>query len=107
LDIPGLVNSINNAAIHIDSGRKGFAIQGKQQYQGVEKSIPHDTKYRFSGYPKDSFHIACISHKTRIQNILKSPGIDPIEKALLKQRASNLSTAQNGYVEKQKKILTN
>jgi hypothetical protein len=31
LDIPGLVNSINNAAIHIDSGRKGFAIQGKER----------------------------------------------------------------------------
>jgi hypothetical protein len=31
LDIPGLVNSINNADIQIDSGRKGFAIIGKEQ----------------------------------------------------------------------------
>jgi len=50
-------------------------------------------------------HIACISHKTRLQNILRAPGIDPIEKALLKQRFVNLPAAQNGYIEKQKKVL--
>jgi len=77
-------------------------------YQAVEKSIPHHKKYRVGGgYPKDSFHIACGSHKTRLQNILRSPGIDPIEKALLKQRLLNLPAAQNGYIEKQKKALTN
>jgi len=35
------------------------------------------------------------------------PGIDPIEKVLLEQRFENLSAAQSGYVEKQKKILIN
>ena len=75
-------------------------------YQGAEKSHPHHKKYRVSGgFPKDSFHVACSSHKTRIQNILRSPGIDPIEKDLLKQRLVNLPTAQNGYIEKQKKAL--
>jgi hypothetical protein len=34
-------------------------------------------------------------------------GIDSIEKALLKQRFANLYTAQNGYVEKQKKAMGN
>ena len=43
-----------------------------------------------------------ISHRTRLQNILRSPGIDPIEKSLLKQRFANLATAQSGYIEKQK-----
>jgi hypothetical protein len=77
-------------------------------YQGTEKTIPHHKKYRVGGgFPKDSFHIACISHKTRLQNILRSPGIDQIEKALLKQRFANLSAAQNGYIEKQKKALAN
>jgi hypothetical protein len=77
-------------------------------YQAVEKSYPHHKDYRVKGgYPKDSFHVACGSHKTRLQNILKSPGIDPIEKALLKQRLANLSAGQGGYVEKQKKALTN
>ena len=74
-------------------------------YISVEKAIPHSKKYRVGGFPKDSFHIACISHKTRLQNILRAPGIDPIEKALLKQRLANLPTAQNGYIEKQKKAL--
>ena len=78
-------------------------VENKIQYQGVENAIPHNGKYRVSGFPKDSFHIAAISHKTRLQNILRSPGIDPIEKALLKQRFANLSTAQTGYIEKQKK----
>ena len=74
-------------------------------YQAVEMTHPHSKKYRVSGFPKDSFHIACISHKTRLQNILRTPGLDPIEKALLKQRFANLSTAQYGYVELQKKVL--
>ena len=79
------------------------AVEDSTLYQGAELSHPHSKKYRVSGFPKDSFHIACIAHRTRIQNILRSPGIDPMEKALLKQRFINLSTAQNGYVEKQKK----
>jgi len=53
----------------------------------------------------DAFHIACKGHRTRLQNILKTPGLDPIEKALLKQRLVNLSAGQGGYVEKQKKAL--
>jgi len=32
-------------------------------------------------------------------------GLDPIEKALLKQRLANLPAAQEGYVEKQGKAL--
>ena len=53
-------------------------VEDSAKYQIVEKSYPHDKKYRVSGYPKDSFHVACGSHKTRIQNILRAPGIDPV-----------------------------
>ncbi|MCL2067576.1 MAG: hypothetical protein FWG99_08940 [Treponema sp.] len=74
-------------------------------YKTTDKTYPHDVKYRISSFPKDSFHIAVISHKTRIQNILRSPGVDPIEKALLKQRLANLSIAQNSYFVMQKKAL--
>jgi hypothetical protein len=183
LDIPGLVNSISNAAIQIDGGRKGFATRGKEQegrisyeygieramsafkeaqksadplalilaeytfitqefqlcdkadkdsldsltiaisnfddaflalqivenktlYQGAEKTYLHGKKHRVKdGYPKDAYHNACLSHQTRIRNTLRAIGIDPIEKALLKQRHANLKTAQNAYVEKQKKVL--
>jgi hypothetical protein len=177
----GLINRINEAALSIDSGRKGFAIIGKeregrisyedgiseamaafqeaqtladpetlilaeytfitQEFQFSEKddkdarnsltkaidsfkdailalkavdrdcykitddTYPHNKDYRINGYPLDAFHVACKSHKTRIQNILKAPGIEKIEKALLKQRLANLSTAQQGYIEKQKTAL--
>ncbi len=71
-------------------------VEDKTLYQGAEKTYPHKKESRVSGgFPKDSYHIACNSHKTRIQNILRSPGIDPIEKALLKQRFANLATAQS------------
>jgi hypothetical protein len=81
-------------------------VENSPLYQAVDKAIPHDKKYRVAGgFPKDSFHIACSSHKTRLQNILRAPGIDPIEKALLKQRLLNLPAAQNGYIEKQKACL--
>ena len=83
-------------------------VEDSTLYHAVEEAIPHDKKYRVGGgYPKDSFHVACGSHKTRLENILRSPGIDPIEKSLLKQRLINLPTAQNGYIEKQKKALAN
>ena len=80
-------------------------VENSTLYQAVETAIPHHKKFRISGFPKDSFHVACVSHKTRIQNILRAPGIDPLEKSLLKQRLANLPTAQNGYIEKQKKAL--
>ena len=83
------------------------AVEDSNLYQGAEQTHPHNKKYRVSGYPKDSFHIACIAHRTRLHNILRSPGIDPIEKALLKQRFANLSIAQNGYIGKQKNVLAN
>ena len=82
-------------------------VEDSTLYHAVEEAIPHHEKHRVKGgYPKDSFHFACGSHKTRIQNILRSPGIDPIEKALLKQRLANLPAAKNAYIEKQKKALS-
>ena len=80
-------------------------VEDSTLYQAVEKTYPHDKKFRVSGYPKDSFHVACSSHKARIKNMLSTPGVDPIEKALLKQRSDNLPVAQKGYIEKQKKAL--
>jgi len=82
-------------------------VEDNTLYKVAETIIPHDKKYRVGVvYPKDSFHVACGSHKTRLQNMLRTPGIDPIEKSLLKQRLANLPTAQGGYIEKQKKALT-
>ncbi len=82
-------------------------VENKSLYWGVENAYPHYKDYRVNEFPKDSFHIACISHRVRLQNILRAPGIDPIEKKLLKQRFLNLSTAQGSYIEKQKQALKN
>jgi hypothetical protein len=40
-----------------------------------------------------------------LQNILKTPGLDPIEKALLKQRLNTIKAGQEGYMELQRKAL--
>ena len=80
-------------------------VEDSTLYKAVDQSFPHNEKYREKDFPKDSYHIACKAHRTRLKNILRSPGIDPIEKALLKQRFLNLATAQKGYSEKQKKAL--
>jgi hypothetical protein len=53
----------------------------------------------------DSFHAAIKGHKGRLQNILKTPGLDPIEKALHKQRLDTLKAGQEGYLELQRKAL--
>ena len=183
MELTGLVDSINDAVINIDLGRKGFAIIGKERagrvsyekgvadaisafkeaqisadshtiilaeytfltqelhlcdsrdknaltsitsaiesfdeaflclkavencacYQVAEKTYPQRAKYRFKGCPRDAFHIACVSHRTRLKNSLSATGIDPIEKLLLEQRRVNLTTAQNSYVKKQKDALS-
>jgi len=82
------------------------AVENNAGYKEIaDKVIPHSSKYRIGGLPKDAFHIACRAHKTRIRNVLRSPGIDPIEKALLKQRCANLPVAEKGYMEKQERAL--
>jgi hypothetical protein len=101
------LNSLTQALQSFDDAFLALTVvEDSALYQGTDKTTPHHKKYRVGGgFPKDSFHIACISHKTRLQNILRAPGIDPIEKALLKQRLANLPAAQSGYVERQRESL--
>ena len=99
------LSSLNKAIQRFDDAFLALKAVETPCYQTVEETTPHDKDYRVGGYPKDSFHIACSSHITRIKNMLRTPGIDPIEKSLLKQRLANLPTAQGGYIEKQKKAL--
>ena len=74
--------------------------------KAADKVIPSVPKYRIDGLPKDAFHIACRAHKTRIRNVLRAPGIDTIEKNLLKQRRANLSAAEKSYMEKQERAMS-
>jgi hypothetical protein len=99
------LNSLTKALQSFDDAFLALKAVEEDGYKTAERTYPHDKDYRVSGYPKDSFHVACGSHQTRIKNMLRTPGIDPIEKSLLKQRLANLPAAQNGYIEKQKKAL--
>ena len=71
------VDSLSSLTQAIQSFDDAFlalkAVEDTTLYQGVELAIPHNKKYRLSGFPKDAFHIACIAHRTRIQNILRAP----------------------------------
>jgi hypothetical protein len=81
------------------------AVEDTAGYKAADKTWPHNPTNRIQGCPKDSFHQACIAHGARLRNILRSPGINMIEKAVLEQRAANMKTAQNSYSKKQKKAL--
>jgi len=99
------INSLTKAIRSFDDAFLALQAVEGSCYNAVEQATPHDTKYRFKGFPKDSYHVACSGHQTRIKNILRTPGLDPIEKALLKQRLANMSTAQIAYAERQKEAL--
>jgi len=99
------LNSLNKAIQSYDDAFLALKAVENPCYKITEMTYPHHKDFRQDGFPKDAFHLAFNSHRTRIKNILRSPGIDPIEKALLKQRLINLSTAQSSYIEMQKRAL--
>jgi len=101
------INSLKRAIKFFDDAFLALQAVEEAGYKIAEKTYPHDKDYRFKGYPLDAYHIACHGHKTRLQNILKTPGLDPIEKALLKQRLANMVTAQEAYAKKQEQVLGN
>jgi hypothetical protein len=88
-----------------DALRALEVVEDAAGYKTAEKTYPTDPKKRVQGFPEDAFHQACGSHKTRLRNILRTPGVDMLEKDLLKQRAVNMKTAQGAYVEKQRRAL--
>ena len=103
------VNSRNSLTSAIQSLRDALrsleVVENAAEYKIAEKTYLTDPKKRMHGFPMDAFHQACSAHQTRLRNILRAPGIEMLEKALLEQRAVNMKAAQNVYVEKQKKAL--
>jgi hypothetical protein len=81
-------------------------VEDSLAYRSVETAFPTSLKYRIHGYPRDAVHLACAAHWTRLQNILRSPGINMAEKSVLQQRAANMKTIQESYVHKQEKALS-
>jgi hypothetical protein len=94
-----------------DAMRALEAVEDRAGYKIAEKTYSTDPAkrvhghLRWPGFPLDVFHQACGSHSTRLRNILRAPGINMQEKALLKQRALSMKAAQDAYAEKQGKAL--
>ena len=80
-------------------------VENPNAYRFAEATHPTAPKYRIKGFPKDAFHLACLSHRTRLQNILRAPGINITEKAALQQRVDNMLAAQGSYIQKQRAAL--
>jgi hypothetical protein len=88
-----------------DAERCLETVGDSSTYPSVEKAFPTASKYRIQGFPKDAVHLACIAHRTRLHNVLRSPGINIIEKAVLTQRIANMTAAQKSYITMQKNAL--
>jgi hypothetical protein len=80
-------------------------VQKASAYRNLETGFPTYYTFRVGGYPKDAFHIACHSHSARLQNALRTTGVNMKEKELMKQRRANMGTAQAAYLELQRKAL--
>ena len=81
-------------------------VEDSTLYKAVETAFPTNTaKYRYKGLPRDAVHYACGAHRTRLQNSLRTPGINMIEKAVLNQRIANTNKIKIAYTTKQKKSL--
>jgi hypothetical protein len=87
-----------------DSLRSLKIVENITLYRGAEATYPTSPKYRFHGFPRDAIHLACAAHRTRLQNSLRTPGINMIEKAVLTQRAANMPSIQAAYTEKQRNV---
>jgi hypothetical protein len=72
-------------------------VEDPLAYRFVETAFPTSPKYRIQGYPRDAVHLACAAHWTRLQNVLRSPGINMAEKAVLQQRTANMKTIQQNF----------
>jgi hypothetical protein len=98
--------SLNKGIQDFTDGLKSLEVVKKpDEYKIGEQLFPTYYKYRVEGCPYDAYQIACEGHKLRLKNILRSPGINMKEKAVLRQRLANMPIAQAAYLELQKNAL--
>jgi len=81
------------------------AVGDTAGYRVADRTYPRSPKFREGAFPKDAFHLACISHRARLRNVLRAPGIDLAEKSLLERRLACLPVAQKSYMGRQEKAL--
>ena len=102
-----VIGSLTAASDSFDDALRSLkSVVDASLYRGAELTYPRITKYRVGNMPKDAFHIACIAHRTRLNNTLKTPGLNATELGIYKQRVANMGVAQDVYKELQQKALT-
>jgi hypothetical protein len=74
-------------------------------YHLVDKAFPHDREHRHNGLPRDSFHVACDSHKARLKNGLSRIGIAKLDRELAKVRLAAVNAIQEVYCGMQEQAL--
>ncbi|MDR0454916.1 MAG: hypothetical protein LBH05_08910 [Deferribacteraceae bacterium] len=100
------LRSIDTAITGFNDALKAISVvKSAKLYKAAEMTYPTADKYRLNGVPKDALHIACNSHRTRLQNTLRTPGMNMNEKALYRQRVDNIMLARALYVEMQRLAL--
>jgi hypothetical protein len=86
------LNSLKAAATGFDEALRVLpTVSDAAAYRAAETTYPKDKHYRYKGAPKDAFHVACISHRARLGNTLRTPGMNMQEKAIYHQRQTNMS----------------
>ncbi|GHT14250.1 hypothetical protein AGMMS4956_11730 [Bacteroidia bacterium] len=89
-----------------DALRALKTVQNAETYLNAETTWPHLPKYRYHDMPKDAFHIACNANRTRINNTLRTPGINNVEREVYEQRSKNMTAIQAAYLNKQETALS-
>jgi hypothetical protein len=84
-----------------DAIRSIEAVKDHAGYKIAEKTYSTAPKKRIQGCPLDVFHQTCQSHITRLNNTLRTPGINMTEKAVINQRIANMRAAQTAYLKLQ------
>jgi hypothetical protein len=98
--------SLKAAAVgHNEALRVLPTVKDAAAYQAAETTYPQDPHYRYKGMPKDSFHVACTGHASRLGNTLKTPGMNMLEKAVYRQRQVNMIAVKGVYLALQKAAL--
>jgi hypothetical protein len=102
---PEEVKSLKNAAMQIDECKRAFDVL-KNDPEAYKKAEPTYSSKRkdYSGLPLDAAREFFKSHKTRLDNNLRSAG-HHTDKLLLRQRKDNLEILERHYIEMQKQAL--
>jgi hypothetical protein len=103
---PEETKSLENAMKQIGDCKKAFGLlkNDPEAYQKVEATYSAKQKDN-SGLPNDAAREFFKSHKTRLDNNLRS-AVSHADKLLIRQRKDNLAVLQQCYVEMQKQALT-